>query len=346
VTTHNYQAGKESGQFHGEVRQDQSLNSPVIILSYTDPLNSDHNLSVKIAPELGSNLFSYRAGNYDLIYCEDELLKQKAFTGNFVLWPFPNRIRDKKYSYHGQEHSLADVPRPADQPVLIHGLVYDRSWHYQQPVILHDKAQVITFIDITPESPYYAAYPFDSRLSLTYTLTSRGVAVSYTVHNKGQQTLPFGFALHPYFALRSGTNNVTVSIPAETVMEADTMLLPTTRLLDVGTVMYKMFDLREPRPVHTLKLDHVYTDLTPDISAVIHYPQQHMRLSLSATADFTHVVIYTPPDGGPFFCLENQTCATDAINLHARGLDQIGHLLEVKAGEEMSGTISYTVDFE
>jgi aldose 1-epimerase len=349
VTTQNQHAdhtGKESGQFHSEVIQDEGLSSTVIILSYTDLLHPEHNLSVKIAPEFGSNLFSYRAGDYDLIYCDYELLKQRAFTGNFVLWPLPNRIRDQKYTYQGQEYSLAKVSRLADQPTLIHGLVYDLGWHYQQPVVSQDKAQVTTFIDISPEHPYYEAYPFDSRLSLTYTLTSQGISVSYTVHNKGQHTLPFGFGLHPYFALLSDKEETTVSIPAETVMEADNILLPTTRLLDVRSEMYKMFDLREPRPIGALQLDHVYTDLTPGASAVISYRKQHMRLSLSATSDFTHMVIYTPPTGEPFFCLENQTCSTDAINLHARGLDQMSHLLEVPVGEEVSGTIYYTVDFD
>jgi aldose 1-epimerase len=144
----------------------------------------------------------------------------------------------------------------------------------------------------------------------------------------------------------SGKNDTTVSIPAETVMEADKTLLPTERLFDVNQIMYAMFDLREPRPIGMLRLDHVYTDLKPEESAIITYRKQQMHLSVSATTDFTHMVIYTPPNDDPFFCLENQTCSTDAINLHARGLYQMSHLLEVLPGESSSGTIHYTLSFD
>ncbi len=335
----------EHGQFHGEVIQDQNLSSSVIVLSYTDPIDPRHNLAIRIAPELGSNLFSYTVGDYELIYCDRELLKQKQPTGNLVLWPFPNRVRDKKYTYQGKEYSLADVPRMPD-PMLVHGLVYDRSWQFSQPIIERDKVHVTTYVDMGPDYPYYAAYPFESRLSLTYTLNNQGVAITYTVENKGQQTLPFGFALHPYFMVISGKSDTTVSLPADIVMEADKTLLPTTRLLDVKQIMYAMFDLHEARPVGVLKLDHVYTALTPGKNAVIHYQKQQIHLTASATADFTHMVIYTPPTDDPYFCLENQTCATDAINLQARGLNQIGHLLEVSPGEQSSGTIYYTLSID
>ena len=334
------------GQFHAEVSQERNLGSTVITLSYIDPVDPNHNLAAKIAPELGSNLFSYRAGEYELIYCDRELLKQGDFTGSPVLWPFPNRVRDKKYSYGGHEYSLADVPRAPHDPMLIHGLVYDRAWQFQEPLVKADRAEVTTSIDISPASPYYAAYPFTSRLSLTYSLTNQGISVSYTVQNKGPHSLPFGFALHPYFVQLSGKNDTTVSIPAETVMEADKTLLPTERLFDVNQIMYAMFDLREPRPIGMLRLDHVYTDLKPEESAIITYRKQQMHLSVSATTDFTHMVIYTPPNDDPFFCLENQTCSTDAINLHARGLYQMSHLLEVLPGESSSGTIHYTLSFD
>jgi galactose mutarotase-like enzyme len=35
----------------------------------------------------------------------------------------------------------------------------------------------------------------------------------------------------------------------------------------------------------------------------------------------THAVVYTPPEA---VCLEPQTCAIDAFNLQARGIDDIG----------------------
>jgi aldose 1-epimerase len=239
------------------------------------------------------------------------------------------------------------LKRPQGNEVLIHGLVFDRPWYYEQPVARQDSASVTTHIDITPQSPFFEGYPFDSRLSLTYTLTKHGVTIVYHVQNNSSKDMPFGFALHPYFSTLSGKGETLVSIPADSVMEADDELLPTGRLLDVRGIMYAMFDLREPLPIANLKLDHVYTGLHKNESAVIEYRKQAMRLHITASEDFTHVVIYTPPGAGsPFFCLENQTCSTDAVNLHHRGLREMAHLLELHPGESLSGFIQYTVSLD
>jgi aldose 1-epimerase len=327
---------------------DPSLHSTVISLSYEDKQNPSRNIMVSIAPDLGSNMFRFRAGQYDLIYSEPNLLKQKDFTGNFVLWPLPNRVTGKRYVYQGQAYSLVELKRPRGNDVLIHGLVFDRQWQYDMPVSRQDSISVTTYIDITPESPFYQAYPFDSRLSLTYSLTHQSVTVTYNVQNNGSKDMPFGFALHPYFSTLSGKEDTLVSIPANYVMEADDELLPTGRLLDVRGIMYGMFDLREPVKIANLKLDHVYTGLGKNESAVIEYRKQEMSLRIRASQEFTHMVIYTPhaEEEPPFFCLENQTCSTDAINLHHRGLQEIAHLLELHPGESSNGFIQYVIEYE
>ncbi len=330
--------------FTAHVDFDQRLHSTVIMLSYTERNDPSRNIVVGIAPDLGSNMFQFRVGEHDIIYCEPDLLKQRDFTGNFVLWPFPNRMRDKRYVYQGQSYSLAGLKRPRGDDALVHGLVFDRQWYYDTPMVAQNAVSVTTYVDITPESPFYQGYPFESRLSLTYTLAKTGVTVTYTVQNNSSKDMPFGFALHPYFSALSGKEDTLVSLPATYVMEADDKLLPTGRLLDVRGIMYAMFDLREPVPVANLKLDHVYTGLHTDESDVITYRKQAMKLRISTSREFTHVVIYTPrPE--PFFCLENQTCSTDAVNLYSQGRQEIAHLLELHPGETSTGFIRYAVEY-
>lgn len=335
-----------SSPFSAEIVQDGEIDSTSISLFYRDREQPARNMIVSIAPELGSNMFRFRVGEHDLIYCENALLKQKDFTGNFVLWPLPNRVRDKQYSYQGREYSLEAVHRAQGNTVLIHGLVLDRVWQYEQPVVEQDGVSVTTSVEINPTTPLYEAYPFDSRLSLTYHLTAQGITITYQVHNTGTTDLPFGFALHPYFSLLSGENETWVNLPGDIVMEADDELLPTGRLFDVNKMMYAMYDLRTPKPINTLKLDHVYTGLHPYAESVIDYKKQKLQLHIAATDDFTHMVIYVPGHA-PYFCLENQTCSTDAINLHNQGPEKqkMAHLLEVHPGGISSGSIHYTVKF-
>jgi aldose 1-epimerase len=337
---------QKHGLFSAESSKDTALDTTVLSLSYVDEAHPERSMTVGVAPDLGSNLFHFRVGEYDLLHCEPALLQRKDFTGDFVLWPFPNRVRDKKYSYQGKEYSLEPVKRPSGNWVLIHGLVFDLPWSYEQPVVKSDSASVTTYIDFTKETPLFECYPFESRLSLTYTLTSKGLSITYHVENKGQHDLPFGFALHPYFSLLSGRQETYVTIPAQTVMEADNELLPTGRLLDVEGIMYAMYDLREPVPVGNLKLDHVYTNLQSG-TAIIDYRKQGFQLHVTGSDDFTHVVIYTATAADNFFCLEHQTCSTDAINLHNQGPERqkIAHLLELHPGQSHSGTLHYTPYF-
>jgi len=326
--------------FSADIHKDSAIDTTVISLIYQDWEKPERSIEIGIAPDLGSNMFRFRAGSHDIIHCEQALLKEKGFTGNFVLWPLPNRVRDKHYTYQGKEYSLADLHR--GDAALVHGLVMDRPWHYEQPVVGADSAAVTTYIEIDPSSPFYAGYPFDSRLSLTYTLTRTGVTCSYHVQNKGTGALPFGFALHPYFSLPSA--ETFLSLPARTLMEADAALLPTGRLLDVTGVMYAMFDLRQPVPVGCLNLDHVYTDL--QAQAVIDYRQHAIQLAISASDDFTHAVVYAPPKSTSF-CVEHQTCSTDAINFNNQSPERkkMAHLLEVEPGASYTGSIHYTLSF-
>lgn len=336
-------SGKTKSSYSAEVTTDPDLNTTVVALSYTDPNDPARNLLACVAPDLGSNLYRFRAGPHELVHCELEKLKKRGHTGIFVLWPFPNRVRDKQYSYRGQHYSFAGVPRT--QGALIHGLVYDRSWDYEQPSASEESATVTTYVEMNPDSPYYESYPFASRLALTYTLTAAGLTVAYTVQNQGTQPLPYGFALHPYFNLLAGAEHTLVTLPAGQLMEADGDLLPTGRMLDVHSTMYAMFDLSQPTPINQLNLDHVYTSLPRSREVLIDYQDLDLRVRIAASDDFTHAVIYTPPQS-PFFCLENQTCSTDAINLYQRDMQDIAHLLEVQPGKEVEGFIRYAVEYK
>jgi aldose 1-epimerase len=67
-----------------------------------------------------------------------------------------------------------------------------------------------------------------------------------------------------------------------------------------------------------------------------------LRLTLGASPDFTHVVVYTPA-ARPFFCIENQTCSTDAHNLHARGFVRQAHLSIVEPGQSHRGALDWRI---
>ncbi len=316
----------------------------VIYLRYADG-DPAKNLEVGIVPNHGSNMFRLRAGEQDLIYCDTRALARFGCTGNFVMWPFPNRVRDKKYRWAGEQYDLQHVAVPGGgDSHLIHGLVRDRVWDWTEPELLMDYAAAVqTWVEIQPGMPYFYAYPFPSRLTLTYILSQHKLRIEYVLENLGPQKMPFGFGMHPLFStLFSGEEETFVSLVADSVMEMGADLLPTGRLRPV-TMFQDLFNLVEPRRAADLSLDHVYTGLSSDRRALIDHTRQRIRIRLSASQDFTHCVVYTR-QREKFICVEHQTCSTDAVNLHEKGFVDEAHLIVLDPGKIHSGFLEYRIE--
>ena len=335
--------------FSAVIGKDWELGT-VLSLQYNNRKDPRQSVEIAIAPEFGSNMFRFRADEEDIFYCDRELLKESDWTGAFPLWPLPNRVRDKKYTFEGRTVSLESIRRKRGNTPLIHGLVDNQIWEYEEPTVEKDFAAVKTHISITANSPLYAYFPFESELMLHYILHHDQVKVQYTVrnneHRETKRNMPFGFALHPYFATLSGKVETFVRLPADYIMEADEELLPSGKLREVSGTQY---DLRQPLPVSRLQLDTVFTGLHPGEKASVDYRTLGMKVNLSSSEEFSHLVLYTLEDG--FIVLENQTGSTDMINLYTRAieehnieLEKAAHLLILPPGHSHSGHIIYQIE--
>lgn len=92
-------------KFNGSVEFDESLKSKVLQLSFADSLNKS-SFTVRISPKYGSNIVSIKRNETEYIYTESETLLNHGFTGNYILFPFPNRIKGKSYTFKGKHYSL------------------------------------------------------------------------------------------------------------------------------------------------------------------------------------------------------------------------------------------------
>lgn len=303
-------------------------------------------IEVKISPYFGSNIYEFKYNGKNIFFTDTNRLQQRDWTGCFILWPFPNRVRGKKYEFDGKTYSLENIKRRRGNYPLVHGLVDNHIWQVGEIKKEGDLVKASTFIDVTPDSFIYKYFPFKSRLGLTFALGENGLKIEYKVENLSKTNLPFGFALHPYFSLLSGRDNTLIRIPAKSIMEQDEELLPTDNLIDVETTDN---NLNKPMPVSKLSLDHVFTNLDRSYMPYIDYTDQKMCLYLESSRDFTHLVVYTKEEH--FICLENQTCSTDAINLHTKGvkehnpsLVEAAHLLILPPGQSHQGYVYYRIE--
>jgi aldose 1-epimerase len=269
--------------------------------------------TAEILRGLGFNCVRWQVGDRDLLYSPppDELAERPTRGGIPVLFPFPNRIRDGRFTWDGHEYELAKND-PAKKNA-IHGFTPREPWG-----LVHIRADAESaWIEAAfpPRATWTQQWPGIGVISLKIQLKPLSLRYSARVVNydRRHEPFPFGLGYHPYFAV---TPDCRVQTPARARWElADS--LPTGRKLSLEG----HYDLTRPRPVSELTLDDVYTDFPatpPDADGLIErgrveYPGAG-TLRVRASPAFRDLVLFTPPHRQAI-CLEPYTCPTDAVHL-------------------------------
>ncbi|MCZ2812125.1 aldose 1-epimerase family protein [Modestobacter sp. VKM Ac-2979] len=204
-----------------------------------------------VVVEVGGGLRSYRSGGRDVVdgYGEGEMAGNAR---GHVLAPWPNRLRDGRYTWDGEEH-LTPVSEH-ETGNAIHGLVRFLPWR----VVDRTSDSVRLELLLHPQP----GYPWTLRLQVGYELTPAGLSVQTTATNEGDVALPYGEGHHPYLAAGAGlhVDDCTLVAPGATRLETDERALPTGAKEVDGTP----YDLRAGRLIGDLRIDHCFTDLERD----------------------------------------------------------------------------------
>jgi aldose 1-epimerase len=266
-----------------------------------------HGVQRAVVTEVGATLRSYSVGDRELLdgFEVDEMCS--AGRGQLLL-PWPNRIRDGRYSFGGKELQL-----PLTEPErgnAIHGLV---RWSVWAPVeYLADRVAMHHVLYPQP------GYPFMLSLTVQYALSAAGLTVTTRAVNVGLDPCPFGAGAHPYITVGTDlVDSATLRLRARTRLESDDRAIPSGRADVAGTE----YDFAEPRPIGELALDGAFTDVTPDddgrLRAVLAAPDGFSAAVWMDPA-FSYVMVFTgdalgPPRARRSLALEPMTCAPNAF---------------------------------
>jgi aldose 1-epimerase len=263
-----------------------------------------------VVTEVGAGLRRYTNDHVDVLrgYAEHEMCS--GGRGQLLL-PWPNRIRDGRYEFGGTDHQT-----PLSEPEhgnAIHGLARWANWQLDQ----RSPDSVTATYVLHPQT----GYPFTLGLEVVYDLSQSGLRVSVTATNLGSEPLPYGAGQHPYFTV--GTDVIdaaALTVPAESVLEADERGIPTGRTLPVaGTQL----DFRQRRPIGTAVLDSCYTGLERDEEGVsrvvIDDGDGKRRTTVWMDASFGYAMVFTGDTLSPAqrrrgLAVEPMTCAPDAFH--------------------------------
>lgn len=219
-----------------------------------------------------------------------------------VLVPWPNRIRDGRYTFDGVEHQL-----PLSEPKLrnaSHGLLRWQRWQ----VLQHSTASVTLGTDVVPQT----GWEFELQVQLSYTVgAGSGLQVALTATNVGGTALPFGAGFHPYLDLDSAApDDAELEIPAATMLVTDERQIPTGTVPVTGSP----YDLRRRRPLGSLRLDHAFTELTSEHAVLASADWQS---ELWWGPEFEYLQVFTPPIERfhrTAIAIEPMTCPANAFN--------------------------------
>jgi len=290
-----------------------------------------HEVSVGVQPRCGANLVSLKVDGREYIHYDEKALLGEAerFTGCFIMFPTPCRVPEGTYRFAGRRI----VQTKRGRLHAIHGLVRDETfscWRKDGGIELR--------LEITPDHPVHEGFPFPGLLSVSLRPVAAGVEYSFRFENRGDGPAPVGFGLHPFWRIPGERRDVWVKVPCDRAMVLEN-LIPNGKTEPVaGTKL----DLRECRSLEGLALDNVFVGRIGVAPAVIEYRRLGKRILLDADPVFSHQICYCPPDE-PFVCVENLTCAPNAVNLQAAPPDVSG-LRVIRPGESLSGTTRFLVE--
>ena len=238
--------------------------------------------TVSLVPARGAIVTRFRAAGRELLYLDEATLHDPAKNvrgGIPVLFPSPGKLDGDQFA-RGEAGALKQ-----------HGFARDLPWEVQDARTSGAAGVTLT---LASNERTRAAYPWDFRMAIDFTLRGGLLRLGVRVENTGDGTMPFAFGLHPYFLVADKAR-------AKIATRA-------TRAFDNVTkevVPFRGFDLTA-REVDLHLIDHGSTD-----SALAW--GDGAPPAVRGSPEMTRWVVWTVA-GKDYVCLEPWTAPANALN--------------------------------
>jgi aldose 1-epimerase len=253
--------------------------------------------------EVGGGVREYSVGGVPQLlgYAPDQVAPGSA---GALLVPWPNRIRDGRYTFDGADRQLP-LTEPAKHNAS-HGLLRWANWH-----AVGTAPDAVTLEAVVPPQP---GYPHRLVARTRYGVGPAGLRADHEVTNAGPSDAPFGFGAHPYLYVEGSTvDDLLLHLPGTTErVLTDERSLPVGRTAVAGTG----YDFRVPRRIGTAQLDTAFTRPAGEVTLST---VEGRGMTLWMDGAFRWVQVFTAdvlpePRRRRGVAVEPMTCPPDAFN--------------------------------
>ncbi len=274
-----------------------------------------------VVPAVANNVTEIRFSGTNILdgYETPEELHAGKWGKCAILFPFPNRLRDGRYTWHGRDYSFPI--NNASTNNAIHGFVRHEFFQVERIELTRERASITSRFVADGHNP---AYPFAFTLDVTFAMTLRGEFTAiFTVTNQHTESIPVGLGWHPYFRLTPRADDHRLLLPACERIEIDERMIPTGK-------RFPYSDFRDERLVGETQLDTCFAALPNEsIVRAILSAQSHALTIEAPREQFPFFQVFTPPDRTSI-AIEPMTCNVDAFH-NREGL------VELPAGDQWTG---------
>jgi aldose 1-epimerase len=240
-----------------------------------------------------------------------------------LLMPWPNRIRDGRYSFGGRDLQLGLTDPTRGN--ASHGLARWAAWTVEE----HTATSVSLVLRLMAQS----GYPWTLDLHVLYDLSADGLVVTQTATNLSPEPAPYASGAHPYLCVGGSIEGLELTLPARTRLLVDERQLPIGSEPAAGT-----YDFTSARVIGDTVLDDGFGDLDREegrTTVTLVDPAAHRGVALWVDEHHRWLQVFTPPSDGarPGLAVEPMTAPADAFN---SGTDLVTLAPAGNDGDELS----------
>jgi aldose 1-epimerase len=270
---------------------------------------------LQVLPRMGGLLFQVSLlfnnklttilNNYESVDEMNEIF-WNTYKGS-LLFPFPNRIGEGKYSFNNENYQLPlNFPHENN---AIHGLVYNKSFKTVKETITEQDAELKLQFTSDGSLP---GYPFKFDLTVSYSLDINGsITIKTAAKNTDKVNIPTGNGWHPYFMFFDTVDNTEICFPSEEAFAVNQQMLPSGE-----KEVFKDFNkLTKLNKTHFDTCFSIENSVEKAVSQ-IYNRKQNIGVSIwqeTGKDKYNYLQIYTPPDRS-CIAIEPMTCLPNAFN--------------------------------